>query len=115
MARRRRSEDARAGEDSVRVGFSVQISPDTPTYYFNHAEIAHLPHDFALLFARLPSKLTPDRLGEIKAGTLMLECELQVLLAPTMIPKLIEALTIQRRRYEEQWGPIPDLETMNAQ
>ena len=97
------------------MGFSVQLSPETPTYYFNHAEITYLPHDFSLLFARLPAKLTPDRLEEAQGGTLTLECELQVLLAPTMIPRLIEALTIQRRRYEEQWGPIADLEAPNAE
>jgi hypothetical protein len=117
-ARRQRRSAAAAGagdNDALAIGFSTQISPETPTYYFNYAEIASLPHDFALLFARVPAKLPPDRFEEVRAaGRMVLDCELQVLISPTLIPGLIRALTVQRERYEQLWGPIPDLEVGDA-
>src|SRR5438105_1495988 len=86
------SRAARDASTHVTIGVTVQLSPETQTYYFNHAEVACIPHEFAIMFARMPTKLPPDRLAEARDGVLTLECELQVLLAPTLLPGLINAL-----------------------
>jgi hypothetical protein len=85
---------------------TTQLGDETFTYYANYAEITHMPHDFALLFAGLPSKLPPDQMEEARAGNLTLTCDVQILIPTTLIDGLIRALTTQKAAYEQRYGTI---------
>jgi hypothetical protein len=101
-----RSESSESGAEGVRLSITTQVGDDTFTYYANHAEIACIPHEFAILFSRVPTKLPPEKLEEARAGNLTLTCDVQILIAPTLINGLIRALTTQKATYEERYGTI---------
>jgi hypothetical protein len=108
MARRTRAQAAPPAEQEteVRLSVSTQIGEETFTYYANHAEIASTPHEFALLFARMPSKLSPEKLEETISGNLALTSEVQILIPATLIPGLIRALNTQKTVHEQRYGTI---------
>jgi hypothetical protein len=111
MARRTRSRsapppDSAEPETEVRLSISTQVGDETFTYYANHAEIASSPHEFGLLFARMPTKVPPERLEEAMSGTLTLPCDVQILIPATMISGLIRALNTQKATYEKRYGDI---------
>ena len=85
---------------------TTQVSEETFTYYANFAEVAAIPHDFAILFARTPAKLSSEKMEEARAGNLTLTCDVQILLPITLIDGLIRALTAQKAGYEQRYGTI---------
>jgi len=85
---------------------TAQVGDETFTYYANYAEIASIAHDFAILFARLPAKLPPDKIEEARNGNLTLTCDVQILIPTTLIDGLIRALTTQKATYEQRYGAI---------
>src|SRR3954453_17254337 len=91
---------------TTEIRISTQIGDETFTYYANHAEVACIPQEFAILFARIPAKLPPDKIDEVKAGKLSLTCDAQILIPTTMIDGLIRALVSQKAAYEQRYGPI---------
>jgi hypothetical protein len=105
---RKRAETSPSEEitDIVRSPISTQVADDTFTYYANHAEISCTAHEFAILFARIPAKLPPDKLEEARAGALSIDCDVQILISPTLISGLIRALITQKETYEKRFGII---------
>lgn len=90
----------------LRVAYEPTL--DTPTYYSNHFEVGHTRHEFIMLAGRVQGKLTEAMRRELEeSGQLSLEPELQILLAPTLMPGLIRALTDQLRKWEEKFGAVP--------
>jgi len=87
---------------------TTEIGEQTATYYANHAEIAALPHDFAMLFARIPAKLSPEKLEQAKAGMVILPADVQIVIPATLIDGLIRALNVAKTIYEERYGAIHD-------
>lgn len=82
---------------------------DTPTYYINHAEIAVGKHEFALAFAKLPTKPSRSDMEHAKATQeLAWETDIQVLVPPTLIVGLIRALETARDGYQNLFGPLPE-------
>ena len=79
---------------------------DTPSYYCNFVETVCSPHEMALNFVRVPTKLTAAQTEEAKGGTLNLEPAVQVFFAPTLLPALVRALTALRENFERQFGAI---------
>ena len=79
---------------------------DTPSYYCNFVETVCSPHEMALNFVRVPTKLTAAQTEEAKGGTLNLEPAVQVFFAPTLLPALVRALTVLRENFERQFGAI---------
>jgi hypothetical protein len=109
MARRTRAQGsptAGSPESRALATISTQAGEETYTYYSNHAEVAYLAHEFAILFARIPTKLPPDKIEEVMGGNLNLTAEVQILIPTTLINGLIQALTRQKAAYEEQHGAI---------
>lgn len=90
----------------VTTSVTTQIAEDTFTYYANYAEVACVPHDFAIMFARMPAKLPPEKMDEAKAGNVTLTCDVQIILPITLIDGLIRALTTQKAVYEQRYGAI---------
>jgi hypothetical protein len=85
---------------------TTQIGDETFTYYANYAEIASVTHDFAILFARTPAKLPPDKIEEARTGNLTLACDVQIIVPITLIDGLIRALNTQKAIYEQRHGTI---------
>lgn len=85
---------------------TTQIGDETFTYYANYAEIACVAHDFSMLFARLPAKLSSDKIEEARTGYLTLTCDVQILIPTTLIDGFIRALTTQKAAYEQRYGTI---------
>ncbi len=80
------------------VTTKVQIvQPESPSaYYSNFIEVSHTEYEFALSFAKLPPKLRPQQLLDVKAGEpLLLEPMLQIEVPTRLINGLIKALMIQ--------------------
>ena len=87
----------------------VEVRPDTPTYYVNHAEVTNSPHDFAITFAQLPIKLTPEAVNIAKeTHKISLEPVVTTVVPATLVPGLIKALMTRRELYEKTFGPIRD-------
>jgi hypothetical protein len=111
MARRTRAQPNPVPESTgpgteVQLTISTQVGEDTFTYYANYAEIASTPHEFAFLFARMPAKLSPEKLEEARAGTLTLTSDVQILIPATLIPGLIRALNTHKTVHEQRYGTI---------
>jgi hypothetical protein len=122
MARRTRPQavsppDSAKPEQEGRLSISTQVGEETFTYYANHAEITSSAHDFALLFARTPSKLSPEKLQEALSGggSLSLTCDVQILIPATLIDGLIQALNTQKATRERQYGTIHEPGVSDAQ
>src|SRR5260370_40975477 len=113
---RKRAEASPSEEilDVVRAPVSTQVGDDAFTYYANHAEISCTAHEFAILFARFPAKLPPDKLEEARGGALSIDCDVQILISPTLISGLIRALITQKETYEKRFGVITQLGETDA-
>jgi len=86
---------------------SIRLEPieNAPVYYVNYVEIGNSPQDFSLLCARLPAKLTPAKIEEVKKErALIVEPDVQVVIPTALVPGLIRALTAQKESYEEMYG-----------
>lgn len=89
----------------------LDISADTPTYYVNHVEIGYGSHDFSFAVARLPSVFSPSQLATMKStGEITVTPELVLVLPPTLIPRLITALSLQQQKFESSFGKIKKAE-----
>jgi hypothetical protein len=102
-------------EAEIRLSLATQVGEETFTYYANHAEIASTPHEFALLFARMPAKLPPEKLEEASGGTLTLTSDVQILIPATLIPGLIRALNTHKAVHEQRYGTIHEPGGLDAQ
>jgi hypothetical protein len=109
MAKKSKTEKTPKAAAMAQVKIVVDISEDTPTYYANYVEATFGPHDCGLSFVRVPAKLSAERIAELKEGSLTIEASVQVTLPPTLIPSLIQALTITKDHYEAQIGPILEI------
>jgi hypothetical protein len=73
------------------------------------------PHEFSLLFGRLPAKIPPDKIEEARAGNVTLISDVQILIPVTLIPGLMRALQTQKASYESQYGAIHEPGASDAQ
>ena len=87
----------------------VSVSPHTPTFYGNYAEISQTQHDIGLTFVQMPIRLSDaDRRDVATTGQIQVEQNVQVIIPSTLLPGLIRALTIQRENYEAAFGKLRD-------
>ncbi|MEQ1794295.1 MAG: DUF3467 domain-containing protein [Nitrospira sp.] len=111
MAKKKRQlKQYEAAQAKAHVTTKVQIvQPETPSpYYSNFIEVSHTEYEFALSFAKLPPKLRPQQVLDVKAGApLLLEPMLQIEVPTRLINGLIKALTHQVEIYEKRYGVIP--------
>ena len=110
MARAKKgAASAPTGKAALALTPLVQLTDMTPAYYINHAEVSSNPYEICITVARLPSKLTPERLaGAQDSGHLEVDAELQILFAPSLLIGLIRALSAQKEAYEAEFGPLID-------
>ncbi len=95
--------------EGITARIVMDITEDTPVYYINYAEIIHSRHEFGMYAVQLPTKLSAQDADQAKtSGELHLEPVLQLLMPPTVISGLIDALKIQKDAYEKEYGKIQD-------
>lgn len=98
-------------QTSVEKDFSVKINvittEDTPYYYVNFAEIRQSQHEFILLGVRVPTSSAESIITD-KDGisSIITEASFQMIIPPTVMPGLIEALKSQLEKYEERMGKL---------
>lgn len=96
---------ANPGEAQVKV--SLEPSLETLPIYANHVEVGHTRHEFTVLAGRVPGKMPAQRFRLAQeSGTLQLEPDVTILLAPTLVPGLIRALQIQLEKWEGKYGVV---------
>lgn len=100
---------AMAGGDK-QIKIAIDSSEEAPVYYANYMEVAHSNHDFTIAAVRVPTKLPLDRLrtAQENGGSYHLEAAVVLVLAPTVIPGLIMALSAQQAAYEKRFGKISE-------
>jgi hypothetical protein len=92
-------------EPAARVSF--EATPSTFTCYSNLVEVGALQHEFTILVGRVPTKPTREIRATFEAGKeLVLEPDVQILVAPTMVPGIIKALQSQLEKYEQRFGSV---------
>src|SRR5665213_1743683 len=85
---------------NVSVRPDIRVSEATPQYYINVAEISNSAHDFVLMLARAPIKPDQSMIDAArKAGTVVIDADVLIMVAPTLVPQLIKALTSQMEKY----------------
>jgi hypothetical protein len=99
------TEKPKPSKPKTRVTF--EASDSTHTCYCNLVEVGALQHEFTILAGRVPTKPTRAIMSTIsEGGEIVLEPEVQLLVAPTMIPGVIKALQAQLEKYEKRYGPV---------
>jgi hypothetical protein len=69
----------------------TEINDSTALYYINHMEVANTALDFTLLCARLPAKLSAEKMEELKTKkTLHIDADVQIVMPVFLIPALIK-------------------------
>jgi hypothetical protein len=80
---------------------------DSPVYYANHIEVAQSPHEFEMVFARLPAKVSEEKMLELTtSGRLETEALVRVLIPPSLMLDMLRVLNIQKDKYQEKVGPL---------
>jgi hypothetical protein len=92
-------------DDVVSPRIIMVPNESTPLYYVNFMEAANTANDFTLFFARLPPKLSEEKLEELKTKkTIHIEPDVQVVIPVSLVPAIIVALTTQKETYERLIG-----------
>lgn len=100
---------AASASKEVKLKVAIFPSEELGFQYVNHAEVGHSRHEFYMLWGRLPTKVPEATIESVaQTGTLLITPILQFQFPASMIGGLIHALTEQRAKYEEEWGPIKD-------
>lgn len=111
MAKKRVRSVRTHAEEQAPVIAKVQLqhNENTATYYVNNVEVSHTPFDFAISWAKIPTKLSTVELETVKStGNVSLDAMVVLTVPPAVIPGLIRALMIQKEMYEKTVGQIPD-------
>lgn len=105
ISKSRKKPPSKDSSGDLVIKVALDPTDETLTYYTNHVEVAHSRHEFSLIAARLPGKLSvAARLNAEETQELVLEPELQLLIAPTLMPALIKALQSQYAVWHEKFG-----------
>ena len=102
---KKKSNNGQQVPKAIEVKIHADVKPDTPFYYVNYISVSHSPYDFSLSVLRLPSPLTPEQLAFARKGQpVPVEPVLQLVIPPPVIKALINALSEQYRKYEDELG-----------
>jgi hypothetical protein len=106
MAKKARKRAAEIpSNDQVSAKPAIRTSEDTLTYYINHIEVGHSRHEFVLNCGRLPAIPTAEQIAAAReTGALTVEADVRLIIPPTMMVGLLDALTKQREKYEKACG-----------
>jgi len=90
--------------------FSLEVSPATPVYYVNYAEVSFNSTEFGLAASRIPPKPPRSVIETIKDGVLTLPADVQLIIPVSIVPGLIKALETTAEQYEKHVGvPVKEV------
>jgi hypothetical protein len=93
----------------VQARVVLEVGADVPSYYVNFADIAQSSHEFTISVGKTQSRLSAQQMEDVqKTGQIRVEAILQLVIPPTLLPSLINAMTIQKDLYEKMHGPLRD-------
>lgn len=102
MPRKKKVEDT-----LIPIKFVTEVTESTAQYYSNYVQVAHTGYDFSLTFAKVPSPPTSEQLATVKAGNpIKIEPLMQIIIPVKLIQGIIDALTLQKTRYEKNFGVV---------
>ncbi len=94
-------------EKEITVELIPAPEPKLGRVYTNYALISHSPWDFNITFCEVPSIANLDRLKRI-GGKVEIPNIVELIIAPNLMPKIIEALKINYEKYMKQYGEKVD-------
>ena len=98
--RKRRAKKVEPTPTMLSMRVVLEETEDVSLFYANYAEVTHSAHEFAIFGVQVPAKLSEEQNSRVKeSGVLSLPAEFQIIVPPTMIPGLIEALQGQLKVY----------------
>jgi hypothetical protein len=96
-----------AKETEINVELIPALEPKLGRVYANYALISHSPWDFTITFCEAPSISNLARLKRI-GSKVEIPNIVELIIAPNLIPKIIEALKINYEKYMKQYGEKVD-------
>jgi hypothetical protein len=108
MAAKKRKGTARVTTPpTITTRIVLDVSDATASYYVNYVEIGHTPSDFTVTCGRVPGKPSMAQLAVAReTGELRLDSPVQITIPVNVLPAVIDALTLRREMYEQQYGAI---------
>lgn len=96
-----------SGKQFIRVKIQPDYRADFPTYYVNFVEVAHSRHEFSLTALRAPTRMGRETIeAASEKGMIEIEPAVQLLVPPSMMRGLIDALQKQLAVFEKNYGPV---------
>lgn len=93
--------------EQVAASIVVHGQEDAPQYYCNHVEVSHNPHEFEIVCARVPTKISPENIDLVKKeGRIEVEALACVIIPPTLIPDIIRVFVAQKEKYESMYSEL---------
>ena len=109
MAPKNAEKNKTEGPQEIEIKIAPEVTENTPSYYCNFVSVGHSKYDFTLTILRLPTTLKPDQVELAKKGKRVpVEAAFEIIISPQLISGLIDALSVQKRKYEEQFGKIQE-------
>jgi len=107
MANKRSLKSKKGAGKEIPVQIVPTVSDATPFFYCNYVSVSQTPYDFVFTLVKLPVLLTDSQRESVqKDRRLSVEASMQIAISPRLMPELIDAFSEQKRKYEEQFGPI---------
>lgn len=107
MANKRSPKSKKGTIKEIPVRIVPTVSDATPFFYCNYVSVSHSRYDFVLTPVKIPVLLTDNQRHAVqKDRRLSVEAAFQIAIPLRLMPELIEALSEQKRKYEERFGPI---------
>lgn len=86
---------------------TVDVTDDTAVYYVNYIEFSSTTNEFALNAARLPAKLSPEKLREMmETGQMRVDATAQLLIPIPLVKAVLVALATHIETFEQAHGEI---------
>jgi hypothetical protein len=98
---------AKGEEKEIKVELIPSVEPKLGRAYANYVQISHSPWDFTIRFCEAPSVAD---IGRLKRSGNKVEIPniVELIIAPNLIPKIIEALKINYEKYRKEYKEKAD-------
>ena len=97
----------RGGDASQEASIAISGLEGAPAHYSNHVEVYYNEHEFELVFARVPTKIEPESMAELKnTGILYLEPLVRVIIPPSLAFNLMNVFKDRIDTFEASIRPL---------
>lgn len=90
-----------------KIQYRAEMTPNVPVYYCNYVQVGHSEHEFFLNVFQAPPLLRPEHFELSQKGLhIPLEPMAQIIMPAAIGSRLIDALVIQKEKFEGNFGPV---------